>query len=80
MGSRSVRNAADAEMKADVEVLIAQKKSCQERQPKIDSCRSRLKDDGASVGDSIGPIHDNTREHQTILHSKSRRRPRVCGS
>ena len=64
------RNAAFAEERAEVEVLYAQAEKHSEIGKKLAGLQSRLQGGGRSVQESIGPIHDNTREHQTISSSK----------
>ena len=66
----NARNAAFAEEKAEVEVLYAQAQKHSDIGKKAAGLQARLKGGGRSVQESIGPIHDNTREHQTVSGSK----------
>ena len=59
-------NAAYAEEKAEVEVLKGQVTKHDEISKRLRSLQGRLQGEGRSVSDSIGPIHDNTRENQII--------------
>ncbi len=63
------RNAAFAEEKAEVEVLQARVSSHVELGKKLAAISARLQGSGTSVSESIGPIHDNTRDHQTIANN-----------
>lgn len=60
------RNAVFAEEKAEVEVLHAQAAKHGEMGRKLAALQARLQGGGRNVQDSIGPIHNNTREHQTV--------------
>ena len=64
------RNAAFAEEKAEVEVLYAQAQKHSEIGKKVAGLQARLQGGGRSVQESIGPIHDNTKEHQIVSASK----------
>ena len=65
-----VRNPAFAEERAEVEVLLAQAQKHAEMGRKVAGLQARLQGGGRSVEESIGPIHDNTREHQVLSQSK----------
>ena len=67
--SRQVRNAAFAEEKAEVEVLQARVSGHADLGKKLAALSTRLQGSGTSVTESIGPIHDNTRDHQTIANN-----------
>lgn len=69
IASRQLRNAAFAEEKAEVEVLQARVGSHVELGKKLASLSARLQGSGTSVSESIGPIHDNTKDHQTIANN-----------
>ena len=60
------RNAAYAEEKAEVEVLKGQVAKHDDVSKRLRGLQGRLQGDGRSVSDSIGPIHDNTRENQIV--------------
>ena len=67
--SRQTRDAVYAEEKAEVEVLQAQVRGYSESGKKLGGLLGRLQGGGRSVQDSIGPIQDNTRRHQTVSNS-----------
>ena len=60
------RNAVFAEEKAEVEVLYAQTQKHADIAKKLIALQSRLQGGGRSVQESIGPIHDNTKEFSTV--------------
>ncbi|MDI1485305.1 MAG: exocyst complex component exo70 [Ramalina farinacea] len=60
------RSAAYAEEKAEVEVLKGQVTKHDDISKRLRGLQGRLKGDGHSVADSIGPVRDNTREVQVI--------------
>ena len=62
----SARNAAYAEEKAEVEVLKGQVTKHDDLSRRLRGVQARLQGDGRSVSESIGPIQDNTREHQVM--------------
>ena len=66
MALAKARNAAYAEEKAEVEVLKGQVERHEEISKRLRGLQSRLQGDGRSVSESIGPIHDNTRENQIV--------------
>ena len=66
MAMAKARNAAYAEEKAEVEVLKGQVAKHDDMSKRLRGLQSRLQGDGRSVSDSIGPIHDNTRENQIV--------------
>ena len=66
IAARQARNAAFAEEKAEVEVLQARVSSHADLGKKLAALTARLQGSGTSVSESIGPIHDNTRDHQAI--------------
>ena len=63
------RNAAYAEEKAEVEVLKGQVAKHEDFSKRLRGVQARLQGDGRSVSDSIGPIHDDTREHQIVANN-----------
>lgn len=69
IAARQARNAAFAEEKAEVEVLQARVSSHADLGKKLAALSARLQGSGTSVSESIGPIHDNTRDHQTIANN-----------
>ena len=69
IASRQLRNAAFAEEKAEVEVLQARVSNHVELGKKLATLSARLQGSGTSVSESIGPIHDNTKDHQTIANN-----------
>ena len=64
-----VRNAAHAEEKAEVEVLFAEAVKSGELAKKLKALQASLEGGGRTVRDAIGPVHSNTREHQTMIQS-----------
>ncbi|KAL9636604.1 MAG: hypothetical protein Q9164_002709 [Protoblastenia rupestris] len=60
------RNAAYAEEKAEVEVLKGQVAKHDDLTKRLRALQGRLQGDGRNVSDSIGPIHDNTRQNQIV--------------
>ncbi|KAL9103752.1 MAG: hypothetical protein Q9163_001211 [Psora crenata] len=60
------RNAAYAEEKAEVEVLKEQVAKHNDISKRLRALQGRLKGDGRNGSDSVGPIHDNTRENQIV--------------
>ena len=60
------RNAAYAEEKAEVEVLKGQVAKHDDLSKRLKGVQLRLQGDGRSVSESLGPIEDNTRGHQTF--------------
>lgn len=69
IASRQARNAAFAEEKAEVEVLQARVKNHADLGKKLAALSARLQGSGTNVSESIGPIRDNTRDHQTIANN-----------
>ena len=65
------RNAAHAEEKAEVEVLFAEAVKSGELAKKLRALQASLEGGGRTVRDAIGPVHSNTREHQTMIQSTS---------
>lgn len=59
-----------AEERAEVEVLYAQAQKHADIGKRLAALQARLQGGGRSVQESIGPIHDNTKEHQTVSSSK----------
>ena len=66
MATEKSRNAAYAEEKAEVEVLMGQVAKHDDMSKRLRGLQGRLQGNGRSVSDSIGPIHDNTRENQIV--------------
>lgn len=66
MTSTKEKISAYAEEKAEVEVLKGQLAKHEDLGKRLRGLQARLQGDGRSVSDSIGPIQDNTREHQTV--------------
>lgn len=64
-----MRNAAHAEEKAEVEVLLADALRFSEMAKKLKALHVGLEGGGRTVRDAIGPVHSNTREHQIMIHS-----------
>ena len=60
------RNAVYAEEKAEVEVLKGQVAKYEDISKRLRGLQGRLQGDGRNVSESIGPIHDNTRENQIV--------------
>ena len=65
------RNAAHAEEKAEVEVLFADALKYTELAKKLRALQAGLEGGGKTVRDAIGPVHNNTREHQIMIRSMS---------
>jgi len=63
------RNAAHAEEKAEVEVLFADATKYSDLGKRLKALQARLEGGGRTVRDAIGPVHNNTREHQIMIHS-----------
>lgn len=63
------RNAAHAEEKAEVEVLFADTVKYSELGKRLKALQASLEGGGRTVKDAIGPVHNNTREHQIMIHS-----------
>lgn len=69
MAKVMARNAAHAEEKAEVEVLSADAIKYGELAKKLRALQASLEGGGRTVRDAIGPVHSNTREHQTMIKS-----------
>ena len=69
IASRQTRNAAFTEEKAEVEVLQARVSNHADLGKKLAALSARLQGSGTNVSESIGPIHDNTKNHQTIANN-----------
>lgn len=69
MAAVQLRNAAHAEEKAEVEVLSADAVKYGELAKKLRALHASLEGGGRTVRDAIGPVHNNTREHQVMIHS-----------
>lgn len=63
------RNAAHAEEKAEVEVLFADATKYSDLGKRLKVLQASLEGGGRTVRDAIGPVHNNTREHQVMIHS-----------
>ena len=63
------RNAAHAEESAEVEVLYAEALKSSELARKLRALQASLEGGGRTVRDAIGPVHSNTRDHQTMIQS-----------
>lgn len=64
------RNAAYAEESAEVEVLFAEAAKFENISKRIKTSLGRLEGGGQIVKDSIGPVHDNTKNLQTMNDSR----------
>ena len=66
MASAKAKISAYAEEKAEVEVLKGQLAKHEDLSKRLRGLQGRLQGDGRNVSESIGPIRDNTREHQIV--------------
>lgn len=64
-------NAVHAEEKAEVEVLFADAAKYSDLGKRLKALQASLEGGGRTVRDAIGPVHNNTRDHQIMIHSKT---------
>lgn len=65
------RNAVHAEEKAEVEVLFADAAKYSDLGKRLKALQASLEGGGRTARDAIGPVHNDTREHQIMIHSKT---------
>ena len=68
---RKAKYQQHAEEKAEVEVLYNSKQTCIDIDKRIRRLQTELKLSGSGVENSVGPIHDNTKEFQNLTFRKS---------
>ena len=66
----AARNTAHAEERAEVEVLSAQAEGHRRISRNLQAIQGRLNSEGQAVREALGPVHSNTRQHQTLINSR----------